>query len=53
MHETGPAGYPWEVVRSSWTGPQEELPPGDAYNHRFKAGAQYKVMHPSCALQYC
>ncbi len=22
IHETGPAGYPWEVVRNSWTGPQ-------------------------------
>lgn len=32
VHEIGPAGYPWEVVRNSWTGPQEELPPGDAYH---------------------
>jgi len=31
VHDTGPAGYPWEVVRGSWTGPLEELPPGDAY----------------------
>lgn len=22
VHETGPAGYPWAVVESSWTGPQ-------------------------------
>ncbi len=22
VHETGPAGYPWEVVRGSWTGEQ-------------------------------
>jgi len=22
VHETGPAGYGWEVVRSSWSGPQ-------------------------------
>jgi Zn-dependent M28 family amino/carboxypeptidase len=22
IHETGPAGYPWEVVRNGWTGPQ-------------------------------
>ena len=22
VHETGAAGYPWEVVQSSWTGPQ-------------------------------
>ncbi len=25
IHETGPAGYPWDVVRSSWTGPQFDL----------------------------
>ncbi len=25
VHETGPAGYPWEVVESSWTGPQFDL----------------------------
>ncbi|MGE5237050.1 MAG: M28 family metallopeptidase [Acidobacteriota bacterium] len=31
VHETGPAGYPWAVVQGSWTGPLEELPPGDAY----------------------
>lgn len=32
VHDTGPAGYPWEVVRNSGTGPHEELPPGDAYH---------------------
>jgi Zn-dependent M28 family amino/carboxypeptidase len=31
VHDTGPAGYPWEVVRNSWTGPADELPPGDRY----------------------
>ena len=25
VHETGPAGYPWEVVENSWTGPQFAL----------------------------
>lgn len=25
VHETEPAGYPWEVVVSSWTGPQFDL----------------------------
>ena len=25
IHETGPAGYPWEVVSGSWTGPQFDL----------------------------
>lgn len=32
VHDTGPAGYPWEVVRNSGTGPHEELPPGNAYH---------------------
>ena len=31
VHETGPAGYPWEVVQGSWSGPLEELPPGKTY----------------------
>lgn len=25
VHETGPAGYGWDVVRNSWSGPQYEL----------------------------
>ncbi|MDH3223061.1 MAG: M28 family metallopeptidase, partial [Gemmatimonadota bacterium] len=29
IHETGPAGYPWEVVASSWTGPQFGLAAAD------------------------
>jgi Zn-dependent M28 family amino/carboxypeptidase len=31
VHDTGPAGYPWAVVRNSWTGPADELPPGKGY----------------------
>lgn len=31
VHEQGPAGYPWAVVQSSWSGPLEELPPGNEY----------------------
>jgi Zn-dependent M28 family amino/carboxypeptidase len=27
VHDTEPAGYPWEVVHGSWTGPLEELQP--------------------------
>jgi len=27
VHDAEPAGYPWEVVRGSWTGPLEELQP--------------------------
>jgi Zn-dependent M28 family amino/carboxypeptidase len=29
IHQTADAGYPWEVVRNSWTGPQFSLPGGD------------------------
>src|SRR5690606_330542 len=25
IHETGPAGYPWDVVSGTWTGPQFDL----------------------------
>ena len=31
VHETESAGYPWEVVRGSWTGPLEELTPDGRY----------------------
>ena len=31
VHQAESAGYPWEVVQGSWSGPLEELPPGDAY----------------------
>jgi Zn-dependent M28 family amino/carboxypeptidase len=29
IHETGPAGYPWEVVRGSWSGEQFDLVSAD------------------------
>lgn len=29
VHTRASAGYPWQVVRTSWTGPQFELPAGD------------------------
>jgi Zn-dependent M28 family amino/carboxypeptidase len=31
VHDTEPAGYPWEVVHGSWTGPLEELQPDGGY----------------------
>jgi Zn-dependent M28 family amino/carboxypeptidase len=31
VHDTDPAGYPWEVVHGSWTGPLEELQPEGGY----------------------
>lgn len=33
VHETGPAGYPWEVVRNSFGGERFELGPADAKAH--------------------
>jgi len=30
IHDTGPAGYPWDVVRGSWSGPQFGLVADDA-----------------------
>jgi Zn-dependent M28 family amino/carboxypeptidase len=32
VHQTGPAGYSWDVVRNGNSGPQEELPPDDGYH---------------------
>lgn len=29
IHTTPSAGYPWQVVQNSWSGPQFELPAGD------------------------
>lgn len=29
VHETAPAAYPWDVVRSSWTGPQFDVVQAD------------------------
>src|SRR5678815_574773 len=29
LHTTHSAGYPWQVVRSSWTGPQYSVPTTD------------------------
>jgi Zn-dependent M28 family amino/carboxypeptidase len=29
VHTTPSAGYPWQVVQTSWSGPQFELPAGD------------------------
>jgi Zn-dependent M28 family amino/carboxypeptidase len=34
IHETGPAGYPWDVVRSSWSGEQFDLATPDKNSWR-------------------
>ncbi|MGC1727786.1 MAG: M28 family peptidase [Steroidobacteraceae bacterium] len=39
IHTTPSAGYPWQVVQSSWGGEQFELPPGDEARLRIKAWA--------------
>ncbi|HET6630601.1 MAG TPA: M28 family metallopeptidase [Woeseiaceae bacterium] len=36
IHETEPAGYPWEVVTGSWTGPQYDLVPENENMDRVK-----------------
>lgn len=36
IHETAPAGYPWEVVTGSWTGPQYDLVPPNNNMDRVK-----------------
>ncbi|WNG15751.1 M20/M25/M40 family metallo-hydrolase [Cystobacter fuscus] len=36
LHTTPSAGYPWQVVRTSWSGEQFELPSGDVPRLRMK-----------------
>lgn len=36
IHETAPAGYPWEVVTGSWSGPQYHLVPENKNMDRAK-----------------
>jgi Zn-dependent M28 family amino/carboxypeptidase len=43
VHETGPAGYPWEVVRNSWSGEQFGLVAADKNMHR--AGMEAWITH--------
>ena len=37
IHTQPSAGYPWQVVQTSWTGEQFELPAGDEPRNRVKA----------------
>jgi Zn-dependent M28 family amino/carboxypeptidase len=43
VHDTGPAGYPWDVVRNSNTGPLEELPPGDSYRPQIQGWLSHEA----------
>jgi Zn-dependent M28 family amino/carboxypeptidase len=49
VHDTGPAGYPWEVVRNSWTGPHEELPPGNVYYPSIQGWLSHEAAGRLCA----
>ncbi len=39
LHTTPSAGYPWQVVQTSWSGPQFELPPAGEPRIQVKAWA--------------
>ncbi len=43
VHDTGPAGYAWEVVRNSFTGSTEELPPGDAFRPQIQGWLSHEA----------
>ncbi|EPX63691.1 Peptidase M28 [Cystobacter fuscus DSM 2262] len=49
LHTTPSAGYPWQVVRTSWSGEQFELPSGDVPRLRVKGWtteeATRRVLH--------
>jgi Zn-dependent M28 family amino/carboxypeptidase len=49
VHDTGPAGYPWEVVRNTGTGAREELPPGDAYQLQIHGWISHDAAGRLCA----
>jgi Zn-dependent M28 family amino/carboxypeptidase len=49
VHDTGPAGYAWEVVRNSGTGSREELPPGDAYQLQIQGWISHDAATRLCA----
>jgi len=44
IHTTASAGYPWQVVQSSWGGEQFELPAGSEARVRIKAWATEESM---------
>jgi len=44
IHTTASAGYPWQVVQSSWGGEQFELPAGNETRLRIKAWATEDAM---------
>ena len=49
VHDTAPAGYPWEVVRNSWSGPADELPPGKDYQLQINGWLHHTAAASLCA----
>jgi Zn-dependent M28 family amino/carboxypeptidase len=45
VHQTGPAGYPWAVVRNSMSGARDELPPNGAYLPAVEGWLTYPAAH--------
>lgn len=43
IHTDSSAGYPWQVVQTSWTGPQFELPAGDEPRTRVHAWTTWEA----------
>lgn len=50
VHETGNAGYPWEVVRNSWSGEQFDLVAADKNIHR--AGVEGWITHEQAQILF-
>ncbi len=50
IHTTPSAGYPWEVVVSSWSGPQFELPAADEPRVPIKGWLSYEAARKVFAL---
>jgi Zn-dependent M28 family amino/carboxypeptidase len=50
VHTTPSAGYPWQVVQTSWTGPQFELPAGDEPRHQVSGWSTWEATKKLFAL---
>jgi hypothetical protein len=50
VHTTPSAGYPWQVVQTSWTGPQFELPAGDEPRIQVAAWTTWEATEELVAL---
>jgi Zn-dependent M28 family amino/carboxypeptidase len=50
IHSTPSAGYPWQVVETSWTGEQFELPAGDEARVQIEAWTQWEAAERLASL---